>query len=464
MRLWKSFYAADQLASAMSTAEDTDAGHQHSSLLHNISATDSTTITTTSHHDLPKLLTRPWMLQNAARHLDGAGHVGASIGDSPAGPSISDEDARVLWSGSIIVIIILSAFGNGILSFVVFSDSRLRRPSYFFLFNCALADFVKSLLCFPFVVSAVVNNRWIHNDSLCEILAFFNVYLTFGVLYTLFLISIERYVVLRFHRFHRQKLKGPACLLCVLAMWALAVSMAFPPVFNLGTYAYSEMEHQCTFHHEPYERNDTLCFLLFFVAVLAFTHFSYLRVFLFMRAHRKMRPMQFVPAVSNNWTFYGPGSTGQAAANWFMGFRQGPTPPPLIGLAPPNNNRTGRGSSLSRSDFMREESFAKLSFCLTIAFTAFWIPYIIYCFWLVFAPKDRPLPPAFVSMATWLTYFQACVNPLFCFIMSKEIRNITLQTIFGKGSLQQEHNVQLWRRYISGGSFLSFRWNYYLLW
>ncbi|XP_072027410.1 probable G protein-coupled receptor 85 [Amphiura filiformis] len=419
----------------MSISPDASAGHDQSALL-NISATSSSTLTTSAAvaaakaHHIHKELTPQW-LTNAHQNL---------VEHGSTGPTITDEDARVLWSGSIIVIIILSAFGNGILSFVVFSDSRLRRPSYFFMFNCALSDFVKSLLCFPFVVSAVVNNQWIHTDSLCEILAFFNVYLTFGVLYTLFLISIERYVVLRFHRFHRQKLKGPACLLCVLAMWALAVSMAFPPVFNLGTYAYSKLEHQCTFHHEPYERNDTLCFLLFFIAVIAFTHFSYLRVFLFMRAHRKMRPMQFVPAVSNNWTFYGPGSTGQAAANWFMGFRQGPTPPPLIGLAPPNR---GRGSSLSRSDFMREESFAKLSFCITVAFTFLWFPYIIYCFWLVFSPADKPLPPAFVSMATWLTYFQACVNPLICFIMSKEVRHITLQTIFGQASLQQEHNVQL---------------------
>ena len=412
---------------------DAAAGQESLNLLNNSSAsTTSAAAVAATTTGYSKLLTKQWST-NADPNLGAHGGTG---------PTVSDEDARVLWSGSIIVVIILSAFGNGMLSFIVFSDSRLRRPSYFFMFNCALSDFVKSLLCFPFVVSAVVNNRWIHNDSLCEILAFFNVYLTFGVLYTLFLLSIERYVVLRFHRFHRQKLKGPACLLCVLAMWALAVSMAFPPVFNLGTYAYSELEHQCTFHHEPYERNDTLCFLLFFIAVIAFTHFSYLRVFLFMRAHRKMRPMQFVPAVSNNWTFYGPGSTGQAAANWFMGFRQGPTPPPLIGLAPPNRGR-GSASSLSRSDFMREESFAKLSFCITVAFTALWFPYIIYCFWQVFSPKDRPLPGAFVSMATWLTYFQACVNPLICFIMSKEVRHITLETIFGHGSFQQEHNVQL---------------------
>ncbi|XP_071784264.1 probable G-protein coupled receptor 173 [Asterias amurensis] len=370
-------------------------------------------------------------------------HAGVRPGEEGGGDAdllADDHGPRVLWCGSLIVVIILSVVGNGILALVVFGNSRLRRPSYFFLFNCALADFVRSLLCFPFVVSAVVARDWIYSNSLCEILAFFNVYLTYGVLYTLFLISIERYVVLRFHRFHRQKLKGPACLLLVLASWALAVSMAFPPVFNTRTYSFIEIENQCTFKHQEYKSNETLCFLLFFVAVIAFTHFAYFRVFLFMRAHRKMRPMQFVPAVSNNWTFYGPGSTGQAAANWFLGYRQGPTPPPLIGLAPPAN---GNSTSLSKSDFEREEKFSKLSLTITISFSVLWLPYTVHCFWQVFQ-HNNPLPYTYVSIATWLTFFQACINPIVCFVVSKEFRQIALQHVFGASAFQQEgHNVQL---------------------
>ncbi|XP_022098553.1 probable G-protein coupled receptor 173 [Acanthaster planci] len=351
-----------------------------------------------------------------------------------------DHGPRVLWCSSLILVIILSVVGNGILSVVVFGNARLRRPCYFFLFNCALADFVRSVLCFPFVVSAVISRDWIYSDSLCEILAFFNVYLTYGALYTLFLISIERYVVLRFHRFHRQKLKGPACLLLVLASWALAVSMAFPPVFNTRTYSFIEVENQCTFKHREYKTNETMCFLMFFVAVIAFTHFAYFRVFLFMRAHRKMRPMQFVPAVSNNWTFYGPGSTGQAAANWFLGYRQGPTPPPLIGLAPPSNNNS---TSLSKSDFEREEKFCKLSLSISISFSVLWLPYTIHCFWQVFQPAN-PLPHSYVSLATWMTFFQACINPILCFVVSKEFRQIALQHVFGASAFQQDgHNVQL---------------------
>lgn len=45
-----------------------------------------------------------------------------------------------------------------------------------------------------------------------------------------------------------------------------------------------------------------------------------------------MKPVQFVAAVSQNWTFHGPGASGQAAANWLAGFGRGPTPPTLLGI------------------------------------------------------------------------------------------------------------------------------------
>lgn len=338
-------------------------------------------------------------------------------------PDLVERGIKDLWIASMVLIIIFSVSGNGLITYAVFRYKTLRRPCFFFLFNIALADLVRSLVCFPFVITSVVASDWVYGKFLCEILAFFNVYLPYGSLYTLCLISIERYVVLRWHRFHRQKLKGLGSLLCVLSAWALAVSTAFPPVFNFEAYGYIPTEHQCTFRHRSINRaNDTLLFLLFFVLVTALIHVFYLRVFFFMRAHRRMRPLEFIPAVSSTWTFYGPGSTGQAAANWFQGFRQGPTPPPLVGLAPPSV----RGEpTVPSADFHQEEKVTRLTFSISVAHGVMWSPYIIYSFLKVFR-ANLQLPIAFVSIATWLTFLQVCVNPILCMVHVPEVRRCVL--------------------------------------
>ncbi|VTJ78137.1 Hypothetical predicted protein, partial [Marmota monax] len=62
------------------------------------------------------------------------------------------------------------------------------------------------------------------------------------------------------------------------------------------------------------------------------TQLVYLKLIFFVHDRRKMKPVQFVAAVSQNWTFHGPGASGQAAANWLAGFGRGPTPPTLLGI------------------------------------------------------------------------------------------------------------------------------------
>ncbi|NP_001161549.1 G protein coupled receptor 85-like protein isoform X1 [Saccoglossus kowalevskii] len=342
--------------------------------------------------------------------------------DETMGYDKPQTELAVFKTFTLIVIIAVSVCGNGIMCFIVVRDKSLHRPPFYFLLNIALADMLRALHCLSFTASAVSHHGWIYGKAVCQVIAFFNVLLTFGSVFTLFVLAISRYAVFRYHKFHRLKMSFLACLLVILVAWALAIVMAFPPVFGLGSYTYIPREYQCNYDHRFYKSNDTLGFILVLVISIILTHLMYLKSLIFLRHHRKMTPINFVPASSNNWTFYGPGATGRAAANWVTGFAGlGPPPPTLVGFS-----QYARRSHL-HAHFKRESETTRTTYIITLAFLVLWLPYIIYNYIIIFV-RDYNFSEQFVAMATWMTYLQVCVNPIICFCCNRNLRK-SLMTV-----------------------------------
>ncbi|XP_078596033.1 putative G protein-coupled receptor 85 [Branchiostoma floridae x Branchiostoma japonicum] len=328
------------------------------------------------------------------------------------------------------VVIVASLLGNSLVLYVLYKEQGLRKPPFFLLANVSVADLVKTVFCLPFVIIAVVNDSgWDYGRPLCQVVAFFNTMLLFGVIFTHFTVSITRYIVVTHSKFHRKKLTGSVCAVLICVIWTVAIIMAFPPVFGLGTYEFIREEEQCNFRHKHYLTNDTLGFLLILSIVLFATHLIYLRLFVFMRMHRKMNPVVFVPALSHNWTFFGPGATGQAAANWMQGFGRGPAPPVLGGgrqpQQPRNNNNSSsssmRNNKLPWRTLQTEKKTSRLHYVIIFMFLVLWTPYLVQSYWHMLA-KERTIPSAFMTISAWMTYVQVCVNPFLCVLFSREFR------------------------------------------
>jgi len=161
-------------------------------------------------------------------------------------------------------------------------------------------------------------------------------------------------------------------------VWTLSVAMAFPPVFDVGTYKFIREEGQCTFEHRYVKANDTLGFMLMLAVIGGTTHVVYVKMLCFVYDHRKMKPAHPVLAISQNWTFHGPGATGQAAANWIAGFGHEPTPPTLVGIR--QSSHPGNRRLLVLDEFKMEKRIGKMYYMITLAFLVLWAPYISACY------------------------------------------------------------------------------------
>ncbi|XP_013991778.2 probable G-protein coupled receptor 173 [Salmo salar] len=241
------------------------------------------------------------------------------------------------------LILCVSLVGNLLVSLLVLRDRALHKAPYFFLLDLCLADVVRSAACFPFVLVSVHNSSaWTYSTFSCKVVAFLAVLFCFHAAFMLFCVAVTRYLAIAHHRFYTKRMTVWTCAAIICMVWTLAIAMASPPVFDVGTYKFIQDEDQCIFEHRYLKTNDTLGFMLMLAVVVLATHGFYAKLLLFEYKHRKMKPVQLVPAISQNWTFHGPGATGQAAANWIAGFGRGPMPPTLLGIRQTLHNQQHR--------------------------------------------------------------------------------------------------------------------------
>lgn len=320
-------------------------------------------------------------------------------------PFASDNILKVL---TLAVIIVVGILGNGSVIYIITRERKLHRPPFYYLISFCVSDISRCIFCLPFVLESIaLGSKWTHGSVSCTLIAFANTFFIFSSVMALLAIAVDRHLSIVYAHFHKRRSRGLLNLAVVAMGWLVSFAVSFPPIFGMGTYEFIPEESQCAFQHKRYNKNDTLGFLIVFTGVMASTIFVYIRIFIFLRNHRKMRPLQQEPARSNNWTFFGPGANNQMMINWMNG----------LPLAPPNqvptimqnlNRSSGRVRNLR---FRKNEHLSRLFFIVTVVFDILWILYLLQAFVIVFGSDDL-LPSTFLSVSAWLTYFQVALCPL----------------------------------------------------
>ncbi|KAJ0068344.1 hypothetical protein NL108_005936 [Boleophthalmus pectinirostris] len=314
----------------------------------------------------------------------------------------------------------VSLLGNMALCALLLKDSSLHRAPYYFLLDLCVSDVLRSIMCFPFVMASIGSGgSWPYTVLSCKLVAFASVLFCFHVAFLLFCVSVTRYMAIAHHRFYSKRMNLCTCVAVICMVWTLSVAMAFPPVFDVGTYKFIREEEQCTFEHRYLKANDTLGFMLMLAVIVGTTHVVYVKMLCFVYDHRKMKPAQLVPAISQNWTFHGPGATGQAAANWIAGFGRGPTPPTLVGIRQATHQTSRR--LLVLDEFKMEKRIGRMYYMITLTFLLMWAPYISACFLRIFV-KGASVPPLYLAAAVWMSFAQAGATPIISFMFNRELR------------------------------------------
>jgi hypothetical protein len=312
-------------------------------------------------------------------------------------------------------IILIGTFGNLLVVITIVRNTTFHRAPFFFVLNLSISDLCRCLFCIPFVIaSAVENVGWNHGELACTVIAFTNFFFVFNSFITLMTIAIDRYISITHPYLHKRWLHGHTSLVLVAVGWLLSALVSLPPVFGNGSYSFVEEESQCTFKHVSYKHSDTFGFLLVLTAVQVGSFFIYIRIFLFLREHRRMKPMETPPAMSSNWTFAAPGLQNVFPITWAGGALR---PIPTI-----TQNLSSANGQIDHVRQRRNEHLSRLFFAVTMSVYCLWSLYSIQSFLLIFS--SIVIPKSIRRITTWATFFQICVSPIvFTFHYRKLLKN-----------------------------------------
>ncbi|KAB1263831.1 putative G-protein coupled receptor 27 [Camelus dromedarius] len=102
---------------------------------------------------------------------------------------------------------------------------------------------------------------------------------------------------------------------------------------------------------------------------------------------------------------------------FFIHARRKMRPPRLVARRRPRARRL-----LVLEEFKTEKRLCKMFYAVTLLFLLLWGPYVVASYLRVLV-RPGAVPQAYLTASVWLTFAQAGINPVVCFLFNRELRD-----------------------------------------
>jgi muscarinic acetylcholine receptor M3 len=147
------------------------------------------------------------------------------------------------------LISLLTIGGNVLVlvSFVV--DRQIRQPTNYFLFSLAISDFLIGCISMPFLTLAIYKNQWVLGSFLCDIWLSLDYTICLASIYTVLLITIDRFCSVKFPTKYRNWRTKKRIIYLVLLTWLIPALTFFVSTMGYPLHSkkpnLSPMDLQC---------------------------------------------------------------------------------------------------------------------------------------------------------------------------------------------------------------------------
>ncbi|XP_022088165.1 G-protein coupled receptor 161-like isoform X2 [Acanthaster planci] len=186
------------------------------------------------------------------------------------GPDVATTVVQATFLGLILLAV---CFLNFLVTFTIYKKaSYLLTSSNRFILSLALSNFVAGAVVLPFNLISCVWRDWIFGVMWCNLTGFVTVSITTGSLFTVMIITIDRYFAISQPMMYPVKLTSTRTVELIILAWFLAVACSLPPVFGWSEYQYSVFRSSCLIdwsQHPSYAVFFTVaCVLIPFLVIL----------------------------------------------------------------------------------------------------------------------------------------------------------------------------------------------------
>ena len=184
-----------------------------------------------------------------------------------------NEALIIMESSFMIALNILSLGGNIMVCIAVYRDTRLRTATNIYITALAISDLLSAIFVMPFAAGVLISGRWPFGKVLCQVNAFFSLFVVYVSPVTMGLTAANRYMRICKSDMEYKRFFSPIKSCLVLAFgWSLAGLQGFQFVPEYAS---------CLSQHLAASSKIAHYFVvvgLFFLLPLAVTIFSYRRV------------------------------------------------------------------------------------------------------------------------------------------------------------------------------------------
>lgn len=143
---------------------------------------------------------------------------------SSAGPS----DTEIISQAVILIIVlIVSVGGNGLVCFLVFTVKQLQIPTNYFILSLALADFLFAVICLPFrIVFVLQYYLWTLGLGTCKFWVWLDLVFCSASVANLAAISVDRYLKIASPLTYDIRMTSKRVVFILITLWGYSTSLA----------------------------------------------------------------------------------------------------------------------------------------------------------------------------------------------------------------------------------------------
>ncbi|XP_041043315.1 opsin-5 [Carcharodon carcharias] len=169
-------------------------------------------------------------------------------------PSLLHEDpftSKLSWEADVIagiylvVIGVISIFGNGYVIYMPIKQKEKLKPAELMTINLAICDFGMAVGGKPFLISSCFAHRWIFGWNGCHWYGWSGFFFGCGSLITITIVSLDRYLKIC-HLQYGIWLQRHHAFICLGFIWLYAAFWATIPLVGWGNYAPEPFGTSCT--------------------------------------------------------------------------------------------------------------------------------------------------------------------------------------------------------------------------
>lgn len=124
--------------------------------------------------------------------------------------------------------------GNGLVVLVIVSNQQMRSTTNMLIINLAMADLLFVIFCIPFTAVDYMLSRWPFGDVWCKIVQYLIVVTVQASIYTLVLMSLDRFLCVVYPIASRSLRTERNAILAILILWFVILTISIPVIFIHG--------------------------------------------------------------------------------------------------------------------------------------------------------------------------------------------------------------------------------------